>query len=116
MHVYSAPRTIVDAYRMRAMLGPDVANEALRRWLRKGGQPFEALAIARACTPASSNIAASSSDAPSMTVGYAVKPGSDATNPTTFTTRVTRLSEPSSSVTAARALIALVRSRGRPRA
>jgi len=27
--------------------GPDVANEALRRWLRQGGEPAEALAIGR---------------------------------------------------------------------
>lgn len=47
MHVYNAPRTIVDAYRLRASLGPHIANEALRRWLRSGGQPAEALAIAR---------------------------------------------------------------------
>jgi len=47
MHVYNAPRAIVDAFRMRATLGPDIANEALRRWLRQDGQPSDALAIAR---------------------------------------------------------------------
>jgi predicted transcriptional regulator of viral defense system len=47
MHVYNAPRTIVDAYRMRATLGAEVAHEALRRWLRGRGQPSDALGIAR---------------------------------------------------------------------
>jgi hypothetical protein len=47
MFVYSAPRSVVDAFRLHSVLGSDVANEALRRWLRRGGQPAEALAIAR---------------------------------------------------------------------
>lgn len=38
MGLYDAPRSIIDAFRMRTTLGPDVANEALRRWLRQGGQ------------------------------------------------------------------------------
>ena len=37
--LYDAPRSIIDAFRMRTTIGPDVANEALRRWLREGGQP-----------------------------------------------------------------------------
>ena len=39
--LYNAPRTIADAFRLRREVGPEVANEALRRWLRQGGQPSE---------------------------------------------------------------------------
>jgi len=46
--LYDAPRTIVDTYRLRNTIGPDVANEALRRWLRHGGRPAQLLAVARA--------------------------------------------------------------------
>jgi len=45
--LYSAPRTIVDTYRLRNTAGSDVANEALRRWLRSGGQPAQLIAVAR---------------------------------------------------------------------
>jgi predicted transcriptional regulator of viral defense system len=41
--LYNAPRTIVDAFRLRREVGPEVANEALRRWLRQGGEPSELL-------------------------------------------------------------------------
>jgi predicted transcriptional regulator of viral defense system len=44
--IYSAPRTIVDAFRLRHQVGPDVANEALRRWLRKGGEPSKVMHLA----------------------------------------------------------------------
>ncbi len=43
--LYNAPRTIVDAFRLRRDVGPEVANEALRRWLRQGGEPSELLRI-----------------------------------------------------------------------
>lgn len=43
--VYNAPRSIVDAYRLRTELGPDIAHEALRRWLRRGGQASELMTI-----------------------------------------------------------------------
>jgi predicted transcriptional regulator of viral defense system len=33
--IYSPERTIVDAYRLRHEIGADVANEALKRWLRR---------------------------------------------------------------------------------
>ena len=46
--LYSAPRTIVDTYRLRNTAGSDVANEALRRWLAGGGQPAQLIAVARA--------------------------------------------------------------------
>lgn len=45
--IYSAERCIVDAFRMRHLEGPDLANEALKRWLRRGGQPSELLGLAR---------------------------------------------------------------------
>jgi predicted transcriptional regulator of viral defense system len=43
--LYSAPRSIVDAFRVRRDVGPEVANEALRRWLRQGGKPSELIRI-----------------------------------------------------------------------
>lgn len=46
--IYSAERSILDAFRMRHLDGADLANEALKRWLRRGGQPSELLATARA--------------------------------------------------------------------
>jgi len=46
--LYDAPRTIIDSYRLRNTLGSDVAHEALRRWLRTGGQPAKLIAAARA--------------------------------------------------------------------
>jgi predicted transcriptional regulator of viral defense system len=45
--IYSAERSIIDAYRLRHLEGPEVANEALRRWLRAGGQPVQILKMAR---------------------------------------------------------------------
>lgn len=45
--LYSAERSILDAFRMRHIDGADLANESLKRWLRKGGQPSELLALAR---------------------------------------------------------------------
>lgn len=47
MGMYSAGRSIIDAFRMRHLEGPDLANEALKRWLRTGGQPSELLGMAR---------------------------------------------------------------------
>jgi hypothetical protein len=47
--LYSAERSIVDAFRMRGREGHDVANEALKRWLRRrGSQPSALLQIAKA--------------------------------------------------------------------
>lgn len=45
--LYSAERSIIDAFRMRHIEGVDLANEALKRWLRQGGQPSELLTLAR---------------------------------------------------------------------
>lgn len=46
--LYDAPRTIVDSYRLRSTLGTEVAHEALRRWLRTGGQPARLIMVAKA--------------------------------------------------------------------
>jgi hypothetical protein len=45
--VYSAERSIIDAFRMRHLERGDLAVETLKRWLRRGGQPSELLGIAR---------------------------------------------------------------------
>jgi predicted transcriptional regulator of viral defense system len=45
--IYSAERSIIDAFRLRHLDGPDLANEALKRWLRGGGQPAELLRLAK---------------------------------------------------------------------
>jgi predicted transcriptional regulator of viral defense system len=46
--IYSAERSIIDAFRLRHLDGADMANEALKRWLRRGGQPSEILRMAKA--------------------------------------------------------------------
>jgi predicted transcriptional regulator of viral defense system len=45
--IYSAERSIIDAFRLRHLEGADLANEALKRWLRRGGQPSDLLGMAR---------------------------------------------------------------------
>lgn len=45
--LYDAPRTIIDTFRLRHILGDDMAYEALRRWLRQRGQPPELMEMAR---------------------------------------------------------------------
>lgn len=46
--LYSPERTIIDAFRLRHEVGPDVANEALKRWLRqRGNAPADLLDLAR---------------------------------------------------------------------
>ncbi len=45
--LYDAPRSIVDAYRLRHDVGPEVANEALRRWLRGGGKPADLMRMTK---------------------------------------------------------------------
>lgn len=46
--LYDAPRSIADAFRLRHKVGPDVANEALRRWLRHGGKPADLMRMTKA--------------------------------------------------------------------
>jgi len=46
--IYTAERSIVDAFRLRYRQGHELAVEALRRWLpRRGSNPAELLALAR---------------------------------------------------------------------
>jgi predicted transcriptional regulator of viral defense system len=45
--LYDPPRSIIDAYRLRHEVGPDVANEALRRWLRRGGKPVDLMRMTK---------------------------------------------------------------------
>lgn len=45
--LYSAERSVIDAFRMRHLEGSDLANEALKRWLRRGGQPSDLLALSQ---------------------------------------------------------------------
>lgn len=45
--LYDAPRSIVDAFRLRRVMGADIANEALRRWLRHGGKPAELMRLTK---------------------------------------------------------------------
>lgn len=45
--LYGAQRTIIDAFRLRHLVGGDTANEALKRWLRlPGSHPAELLKMA----------------------------------------------------------------------
>jgi predicted transcriptional regulator of viral defense system len=45
--IYSAERSIIDAFRLRHIDGADLAIEALKRWLRGGGQPSRLLRMAQ---------------------------------------------------------------------
>lgn len=53
--LYSAERSIADAFRLRGELGYELARDALKEWLRRGGKPARLMAIAsrlpRAKTP-----------------------------------------------------------------
>lgn len=53
--LYSAERTIVDCFRLRATVGYEVARDATKEWLRRGGKPAElmrfALQLPRAKAP-----------------------------------------------------------------
>lgn len=55
MGMYTAERCIVDAFRLRGHQPAELGTEALRRWLRRGGQPADLLEMAgnfrRAATP-----------------------------------------------------------------
>lgn len=43
--IYSPERSIIDAFRLRHLDGEDLANDALKRWIRQGGQPSELLRL-----------------------------------------------------------------------
>ena len=44
--LYSAERSIADAFRMRGCVGYELATEALREWLRRGGKPSHLVDVA----------------------------------------------------------------------
>lgn len=44
--IYSPERSIADAYRLRGELGYELAREALKEWLRRGGKPARLMEIA----------------------------------------------------------------------
>ncbi len=46
--IYGPERSIIDAFRLRHLEGPELGNDALRRWLRRrGSSPARLLAMAR---------------------------------------------------------------------
>jgi predicted transcriptional regulator of viral defense system len=45
--LYSQERCIIDAFRLRHLEGSELGNTALRRWLRRGGQPSTLMHMAR---------------------------------------------------------------------
>ncbi len=45
--IYGPERSIIDAYRLRHLEGAELANQALRRWLRQGGQPSLLIRLAK---------------------------------------------------------------------
>lgn len=47
--VFSAAKTVVDCFRYRHKLGLDVALEALRDYLARGGSPDDLWKLAQAC-------------------------------------------------------------------
>jgi predicted transcriptional regulator of viral defense system len=44
--IYSPERSIADAFRLRGEVGYELARDALREWLRKGGKPANLIEIA----------------------------------------------------------------------
>jgi hypothetical protein len=49
--LYSAERSIIDAFRLRRLEGPELGNEALRRWLSlPSSQPAQLLSLAASFT------------------------------------------------------------------
>lgn len=44
--MYSAERSIVDAFRLRGRQGYELGPQALREWLRRGGKPADMVAVA----------------------------------------------------------------------
>jgi predicted transcriptional regulator of viral defense system len=45
--LYDAPRSIIDAFRLPRAVGPEITNEALRRWLRHGGKPVDLMRLTK---------------------------------------------------------------------
>jgi len=44
--IYSPERSVADAFRLRGEVGYELAREALREWLRRGGKPARLIEIA----------------------------------------------------------------------
>ncbi|OBK19388.1 type IV toxin-antitoxin system AbiEi family antitoxin domain-containing protein [Mycobacterium asiaticum] len=44
--IYSPERSIADAFRLRGEIGYELARDALREWLRRGGKPAQLMDIA----------------------------------------------------------------------
>lgn len=44
--IYSPERSITDAFRLRGEVGYELAREALKEWLRRGGKPAQLMQIA----------------------------------------------------------------------
>nr|WP_324616608.1 hypothetical protein [Mycobacterium saskatchewanense] len=44
--IYSPERSIADAFRLRGEVGYELARDALREWLRRGGEPARLIDIA----------------------------------------------------------------------
>jgi predicted transcriptional regulator of viral defense system len=44
--IYSPERSLADAFRLRGEIGYELARDALREWLRRGGQPARLMKIA----------------------------------------------------------------------
>jgi predicted transcriptional regulator of viral defense system len=44
--IYSPERSIADAFRLRGKVGYELARDALRKWLRRGGKPARLIDIA----------------------------------------------------------------------
>lgn len=44
--LYSAERTIADAFRLRSAMGYELPRDALKEWLRRGGKPGRMVALA----------------------------------------------------------------------
>ena len=44
--IYSPERSIADAFRLRSGVGYELARDALREWLRRGGKPARLIEMA----------------------------------------------------------------------
>ena len=44
--IYSPERSIADAFRLRGDVGYELARDALKEWLRRGGKPAQLIQIA----------------------------------------------------------------------
>lgn len=44
--IYSPERSIIDAYRLRGAVGYELAKDALKEWLRRGGKPAHLIGLA----------------------------------------------------------------------